>query len=117
MPFSSGPVWVREVLLESAGIAGMPVLAARTVAPVATLEGVGAGFARLGNRPLGELLFTHPAVVRGEIQWTRLSRRHWRLKESVCPRWGRRTLYEVGGLPLLVNEFFLPVVFERGMEA
>lgn len=110
--FSSGPVWVREVLLESAG---MPLLGARTVAPVATLEGVGAGFGRLGNRPLGELLFTHPAVVRGETQWTHLPPKHWRPNETACPRWGRRTLYEVGGRPLLVNEFFLPIVFDRGM--
>ncbi len=100
-------IWSREVLLEAGGRFRV---AARTVAPFSTLRGAGAAFARLGNRPLGELLFTHPDVVRCSMEWGRLDAWHWRLAGLQPPRWGRRTLYWIGAGPLLVNEFFLPGV-------
>ncbi|BCX82412.1 chorismate--pyruvate lyase [Methylomarinovum caldicuralii] len=101
-------LWVREVVLEHRG---MPLLAARTVAPPATLQGEGAGFARLGARPLGALLFTDPAVRRQGCEWTRLVSRNWRAPLP-RPDWGRRTRYTIDGRPLLVAEFFLPPLFE-----
>lgn len=103
------PVWIREVILYTGEC---PLLAARTVAPEVTLRGGGAGFAHLGSRPLGALLFNHPGVVRKTAEWVALNRGRWRLHSAAVPRWGRRTLYEVNGKPLLVNEFFLPIVFE-----
>jgi len=102
-------IWVREVLLRAGD---RPLVAARTVAPCSTLRGAGAAFARLGNRPLGELLFTHPGVVRGGMEWSRVESGHWRPAEIPPPRWGRRILYWIGAGPLLVNEFFLPGVME-----
>ena len=104
---SKGWIWVREVLLKAHGF---PLVAARTVAPISTLKGVGTAFAHLGNRPLGELLFTHPEVERGAMEWVRLHPRDWAMVNVPYPPWGRRTLYSIGGRPLLVNEFFLPGV-------
>ncbi len=101
-------LWVREVIL--AGRHG-PLVAARTVAPGETLRGEGVGFERLGDRPLGALLFSHPAVERGDSQWVRLAPSAWRMSSVEAPRWGRRTLYYVDGSPLLVGEFFLPSLF------
>ena len=101
-------LWVREVVLAHRGL---PLLAARTVAPPATLRGAGTGFARLGARPLGALLFTHPGVRWRDCQWTRLARRDWKAPLPP-PAWGRRTLYTLDGRPLLVAEFFLPSLFE-----
>lgn len=101
-------LWVREVVLEHRGV---PLLAARTVAPPATLQGAGAGFARLGARPLGALLFTDPAVRRRGCEWARLVSWNW---GAPLPRpdWGRRTCYTIDRQPLLVAEFFLPPLFE-----
>lgn len=104
-------LWVREVVLESRHA---PLVAARTVAPRETLQGRGAGFGRLGNRPLGVLLFSHPAVERGDSQWVRLGPSSWRLPLSAAPRWGRRTLFYIDAAPLLVSEFFLPSLFHFG---
>ncbi len=102
-------IWIREVLLRAGD---RLLVAARTVAPCATLRGAGGAFARLGNRPLGELLFTHPGVVREGMEWSRVESGHWRPAEVQPPRWGRRTLYRIGAGPLLVNEFFLSGVME-----
>jgi len=101
-------LWVREVILTSPH---GPLVAARTVAPGETLRGRGAGFGRLGERPLGALLFSHPAVERGDSQWVRLAPSAWRMFPAEAPRWGRRTLYHVDAAPLLVSEFFLPRLF------
>ncbi|BCX89313.1 chorismate--pyruvate lyase [Methylomarinovum tepidoasis] len=101
-------LWVREVVLAHRGT---PLLAARTVAPPATLKGAGAGVARLGTRPLGALLFTDPGVRRRGCEWTRLVSRNWKAPLP-RPDWGRRILYTIDGRPLLVAEFFLPSLFE-----
>ncbi len=103
-------VWVREVCLEGPG---GPLLMARSVASAATLTGPGIGVARLGNRPLGAFLFTHPGVERLSMEWARLNDAVCRpYRAEVFPRWGRRALYRIGrDRPLLVNEFFLPAVF------
>ena len=104
-------LWLREVVLESRHGS---LVAARTVAPRETLRGRGAGFGRLGNRPLGALLFSHPAVERGASQWVRLRPESWRLSQGEPPCWGRRTLYHIDAAPLLVSEFFLPPLFHLG---
>lgn len=102
-------LWVREVVLRHGEVA---LVAARTVAPRRTLEGRGGVFTRLGSRPLGELLFSHPAIVREECLWTELAPMLWRLRDIGVPRWGRRVRYRIDGAPFLVCEFFLPSVFE-----
>lgn len=100
-------VWTREVLLEGQG---RQLLLARTVAPAATMTGPGEEFARLGNRPLGELLFCRADVKRIGVEWACPDPACW-LTLPQRPHWGRRALYQIGGLPLLVSEFFLPAVF------
>ncbi len=102
-------VWTREVMLEAAG---KQLLLARTVAPAATLTGLGVRFTRLGTRPLGELLFSRSDVKSVSMDWACLDPAYWRFFPAKRPRWGRRTLYLIGpNLPLLVSEFFLPAVF------
>lgn len=105
---------VREVCLHGAG---RPLLAARTVHVSPSLA-QGSAFADLGTRPLGELLFeagTAPRWSRREIARVGAGSPLAGLVArcaSVAPHscWGRRTLFELLGEPLLVTEIFLPPV-------
>jgi chorismate--pyruvate lyase len=92
---------------------------ARTVIPLATFNTMKQRFIALGNKPLGEMLFTDPTVKRGEIQIARLKPGEWLyemalLEENYRPQelWGRRSPFFIGGKILLVNEIFLPTLLE-----
>ena len=107
---SSG--FVREVHLLCDG---RPWVFARTVIPRATLTGSRRRLTRLKSRPLGALLFADPSMQRGPVEIARLSPcdklypaaiRHLTLRPETI--WGRRSLFRLGGKPLLVSEIFLP---------
>jgi chorismate--pyruvate lyase len=105
-------VWTREVQLFCDA---QPWVFARTVIPAATLRGRGQRLKRLGDRPLGEILFTDPGARRGAVQIARITpgqRLHRRafgaLAEAPAAIWGRRSLFRIDGRPLLVCEIFLP---------
>lgn len=107
----------REVLLMDGDVANVY---ARTVVPRTTYMNMQHRFNRLGNKPLGELLFTDPTVKRGPIQIASLKPGQWLyemalLGESERPEvlWGRRSQFYISGLPLLVNEIFLPALQRR----
>jgi chorismate--pyruvate lyase len=103
---------VREVALLCAG---QPLVVARTILPAQTLSGVTRRLACLGNRPLGEVLFTYPDLRRTRFRVARVRAPDWQavvgdrlnVGDSV---WGRRSLYTLAGRKLLVCEFFLPAV-------
>jgi len=90
---------------------------ARTVIPLATYQAMKQRFKSLGNKPLGEFLFTEPSVKRGPIEVACLKPGQWLyemalLEETYRPDrlWGRRSQFEIGGNTLLVNEIFLPTL-------
>jgi len=103
---------VREVHL----LCGDRVLVyARTLIPRPTLRGRCRRLARLGTRPLGEVLFADPTMRRETLELAALTRGSalYRLALrglDVHPHaiWGRRSLFRIEGMPLLVNEIFLP---------
>ncbi|GAB4352967.1 MAG: chorismate lyase [Gammaproteobacteria bacterium] len=107
---------VREVVLTTGGV---PRVFARSVVPLRTLRRMG-HLGRIGCRPLGAKLFADGSLRRRLVQCTRLRRGHplrVRATASVAmrgeaPLWGRRTLFEFRGWPLLVNELFLPAIGE-----
>jgi chorismate--pyruvate lyase len=91
---------------------------ARSVIPLMTLQGRHRRLRFLGNKPLGEYLFSSPSLQRKRIEWSRLtpSSSLYRMAtagqpDSDDPVWGRRSLFMIDGKPLLVSEFFLPVLF------
>lgn len=93
----------------------VPWVFARTVIPVSSLRGPARRLATLGNRPLGQLLFTDPGARRGFTQVARLQPRHALYRVAMAESgsenvdlWARRTHYLLAGQPLLVNEVFLP---------
>lgn len=120
---------IREVVLQRDH---EPLVLARTVMPAKTLDGAQRSLSRLGNRSLGEVLFSYPGLERFSLQLTKTDPADW--AEGIllhgdgglcsplgsaggCPDsfpanvWGRRTLYAIAGRRLLVCEFFLPTVF------
>ena len=88
---------------------------ARTVIPATTLSGPQRRLARLGNRPLGAVLFADPSLRREAVQIAAITVRHGLFDRAAreLPRrpariWGRRSVFRVAGKPLLVSEIFLP---------
>lgn len=95
-----------------------PLIAARTIIPRDTLKGAQRRLSSLGARPLGEVIFTYPALARYRLELARVKPSDWNpeprsrlLIEQTL--WGRRTVYGIAGRKLLVCEFFLPAVLER----
>jgi len=106
----------REVLLFR-GTA--PLVLARTVIPPWVLRGEYCALARLGSRPLGEVLFAQRGLRRTRLEFARVCPMDWLpgIAQGYgldAPVWGRRSLYEVGQVSLLVCEFFLPAVLSLG---
>lgn len=106
--------WVRQVQLLCDGI---PWVFARTVVPVTTLSGAQRRLAHLGNRPLGAYLFADPGMQRSPVQLARITCGSALFDDAVQglshkPHaiWGRRSVFRVGGKPLLVSEIFLPAI-------
>ncbi len=108
-----GRVLIREVELMCDGA---PRVFARTVIPFRSLSGAARQLGRLGVRPLGAVLFAHPATRRDKVEFARLSPADPLYAAAVghlpgeppTALWGRRTVYHYAGKPLLVNEIFLP---------
>lgn len=93
---------------------------ARSVIPLQTLQGKHRRLKFLGDKPLGEYLFASPRLKRSRIEWSQL-RPGSQLYNIAMPVqseekdsiWGRRSLFCIDKAPLLVSEFFLPVLFQK----
>lgn len=90
---------------------------ARTIVPLKTYKAMPYRFNQLGNKPLGEVLFTDPSVRRGAIEVACLRPGQWLyemavLEENIRPAqlWARRSQFFIQDKPLLVNEIFLPAI-------
>lgn len=90
---------------------------ARTVVPTESYQGLRHQLESMGNRSLGELLFTDPSAQRGPIEIARLTTRHPLYQQAVrhCHEqphslWARRSCFWLSGKLILVNEIFLPTV-------
>jgi chorismate--pyruvate lyase len=108
--------WLREVVLEADGVG---VVYARSIMPRGNLRGDWTRFTGLGNRPLGAALFADPRIARQPLHVARLDRRDGRyhLALEAVPAgahhlWARRSVFLLGGRPLLVCEVFLPGIVE-----
>jgi chorismate--pyruvate lyase len=106
--------WVRQVQLLCDRV---PWVFARTVIPVATLSGSQRQLIHLGNRPLGAFLFADPGMRRAAVELACIRPGQFMFAEATAglagtPEaiWGRRSVFRVGGKPLLVTEVFLPTL-------
>lgn len=92
------------------------VVYARTVIPLSTLKGAERSYGTLGDRPLGAMLFADRSMRREEIMVTRLLPGNFLYEKTGAQGevvWGRRSVFYVGGKPLLVSEYYLPGLFRR----
>jgi chorismate lyase len=97
-----------------------PLVFARTVLSCCPRGPMTGWLARLGNRSLGALLFSHPGFVRGAIHCKRLDHRHALFLPAVdalqlaakppATLWARRSLFSFGVQSVLVTEIFSPVL-------
>jgi chorismate lyase len=103
---------VREVLLCANNI---PVVMAHSVIPTLSSSGSNHSVLRLGTKPLGAVLFAKTRRYlkakppRDIALWKRCSKNYSGLSS---PLWARRTLYQLKGHPILVNEIFLPALLK-----
>ena len=91
-----------------------PTVFARSLLPRRTLRGRFRALRHLGTRPLGELLFTDPAVRRGHTFFFTVQNGaplHSGASERITTArnefWARASLFYIGNDPLLVTEIFL----------
>jgi chorismate--pyruvate lyase len=102
----------RDVILHADN---QPVVFAHSVCATRALHGVWRAVAGLGNQPLGALLFAHPLVKRQPLHYKALRSNHLLYQQAATvlanppsKLWGRRSLFYLHGVPLLVTEVFLP---------
>ena len=103
---------IREVLLIGNS---QPVVFAHSVLPRTSLRGAWNGLGRLGNKPLGALLFANPKVKRTPLEYKKLPRHHpismrvaENLQNSPKALWARRSIFSLNCAKILVTEVFLP---------
>lgn len=94
-----------------------PWVFARTVIPAGTLTGPQRRLAHLGTRPLGAFLFADSTMQRGPVELACLRPTDGVYRSAITGLeaapvglWGRRSLFWLGGKPLLVCEIFLPAI-------
>jgi len=85
---------VREVSLYGDN---QPVVFARSVIPKNTKTDL---IMKIGNKPLGEILFTDPNILRKPIEIT--------FQNNI---WGRRSVFVMNDSRILVSEFFLEEIY------
>jgi len=109
-------IYTREVFLYADG---MPVIFAHSVVAPQHLRGAWYALRRLGNHPLGALLFAHPLVERAPLHYKALKPHHALYHRAAAVLdtvpghlWARRSLFSLHGAPLLVTEVFLPDILK-----
>ncbi len=87
---------------------------ARSIIPKSSLVGPCKRLSKLGNRPLGAILFKDPTLNRTLFEVCQLQSKQlpdfFRDTQQIQPEyfWGRRSVFSIRGKKLLVSEVFLP---------
>lgn len=107
---------VREVMLLGNQQA---VVFAHSVIPRKARRGPWHHLARLGNQPLGALLFANPQIKRTPLSYKKLSRNHVlyqkaaaHLESAPAHLWARRSVFYLNCVSILVTEVFLPKLYD-----
>ena len=98
---------VREVVLR---LDGKAVVFARSVFPMASLDGELRHLRQLKNKSLGAILFSHPGMRRTPFELALIDGHSDYLPKTLQQAgqaWGRRSCFDLGGKRLMVSEVFL----------
>ncbi len=108
-------VLIREVILYCDD---SPQVFARSLLPLSSLTGEEQALANLGEKPLGQFIFSRPNLTRTAIEVGTFDENSTVAKLAQClgakvinELWGRRSLFHLEGKPLVVAEVFLPNAF------
>lgn len=100
---------IREVILHCDNT---PVVFARSILPLSILNGPFRYLRKLGNVPLGALLYANSSLHRQEFDIAYAPAEHFHTPEFLAldgqTLWGRRSQFCLGNKSLLVAEIFLP---------
>lgn len=115
---------IREVLLYQKVTS---LVFAHSVLPRASLRGAWQGLNRLGNKPLGAVLFANPRVRRTQLRYKKLHshdalyrqaqaqlKKHGfaaQIRHLPAVLWARRSIFSLNCANILVTEVFLPSLF------
>ena len=102
-------VLIREVILYGRE---EPWVYARSILPAKSLDHSLRYLKRIGNKPLGAVLFSDPYMQRSEIHIARLAPEQLPVVVDAAV-WGRRSVFFLRHQPLLVSEIFLPAFVKR----
>jgi chorismate--pyruvate lyase len=99
-------LYAREVCVRCHGVAAV---LARTVTSIAASKGAWSGLHRLGRRPLADLLWSNPRIVRGAFGYVRLPITHPLIRGNAgqTPLPARRSTFKLHGEELIVLEAFI----------
>jgi len=99
---------------------------AHSVIPTSSSSGSNHQILRLGKKPLGAVLFNKtrkhikakaPREIarldKASALWKKCSTHY---SDLSSPLWARRTLYQLKGRPILVNEIFLPALLKYSVK-
>jgi len=113
----SATVSVRDVLLIGKQ---QPLVYAHSILPHSSLRGAWAKLGKLGNKPLGGILFSDPRVKRTPLSYKKLSKHHALYRKAVAhlPQaptylWARRSTFSLNSAKILVTEVFLPTLSDK----
>ncbi|NYT86122.1 chorismate--pyruvate lyase family protein [Pollutimonas harenae] len=109
------PIWVREIMMS---IDGIDSVFARSFTPLSASHGLWQGMRRLRSRPLADMLYHNPQIIRSPFLACRLHSQNplygtaQRIMGSQRPPahklLARCSVFWRGGEPLLVAECFMP---------
>lgn len=96
-PNSHNQIWLRTVLIHNQGL---PLVYGRTLIPNFTPENPWQQIEKLGNKPLGEVLFSDTKLQRSEFELSKFTFNNQ-------PKLARRCVFSQQNQPLLLTEVFL----------
>jgi chorismate--pyruvate lyase len=108
---------IREVLLKGNG---QSVVFAHSVLPKSSLRGGWCKLGRLGDKPLGTILFSNPAVKRTPLSYKKLSANHALYQRAIQHSqqkpsylWARRSIFSLNCANIMVTEVFFPALIDK----
>jgi len=112
---SNEPAFIRRSLLKCDDQA---LVFARTVIPEKTLSGKNQQLTKLGEKPLGDILFNDETIYRTDMRYAKIPV-NCKLHEEATKGldiaselWGRQSLFYIEQQALLITELFLPAILE-----